>query len=115
MRDFTEQHVSTQDYKLIFRLLKYLKPYTGRFIVALLLMIVTTFTNMILPLASGFGIDLMTDELFPGRFNLEQKVTIRSCCRCNTRLNYSNIDIFGIYLKQIITRDWSKNHSRYSC
>jgi len=76
MRDFTEQHVSTQDYKLIFRLLKYLKPYTGRFIVALLLMIVTTFTNMILPLASGFGIDLMTDELFPGRFNLEQKVTI---------------------------------------
>ena len=63
MRDFTEQHISTQDYSLIFRLLKYLKPYTKRFIVAFLLMIVTTFTNMVLPLASGFAIDLMSDEL----------------------------------------------------
>lgn len=63
MRDFNEQHVSTQDYKLIFRLLRYLKPYTKRFVVAFLLMIVTTFTNMILPLVSGLAIDLMTDEI----------------------------------------------------
>jgi ATP-binding cassette subfamily B protein len=76
MRDFTEQHISTQDYSLIFRLLKYLKPYTKRFIVAFLLMIVTTFTNMVLPLASGFAIDLMSDELFPGRFSLNEKMII---------------------------------------
>lgn len=76
MRDFTEQHVSTQDYRLIFRLLKYLKPYTKRFVIAFFLMIVTTFTNMVLPLASGFAIDLISDELFPGRFNFNEKIII---------------------------------------
>jgi len=76
MRDFAEQHVATQDHKLVSRLLKYLKPYRGRFIAAFFLMIVTTFTNMVLPLASGFAIDLMTDELFPGRFSLDEKVII---------------------------------------
>ncbi len=76
MRDFSEHHIATQDYKLIFRLLKYLRPYTKRFIVAFSLMIVTTFTNMVLPLASGFAIDLMSDELFPGRFSLNEKVMI---------------------------------------
>lgn len=76
MRDFVEQHVATQDHKLVSRLLKYLKPYRGRFIAAFFLMIVTTFTNMVLPLASGFAIDLMTDELFPGRFSLDEKVII---------------------------------------
>lgn len=76
MRDFAEQHVATQDHKLVSRLLKYLKPYRGRFIAAFFLMIVTTFTNMVLPLASGFAIDLMTDELFPGRYSLDEKVII---------------------------------------
>ncbi|MFA7020839.1 MAG: ABC transporter ATP-binding protein, partial [Bacilli bacterium] len=43
--------------------------YTGKFVLAFLLMIITTFTNMILPLASGLAIDLMTDPLY----TLEQK------------------------------------------
>ncbi len=61
MRDFAENHVAHQDEKLLVRLLRYLKPYTGKFILAFLLMIITTFTNMVLPLASGLSIDLMKD------------------------------------------------------
>ncbi len=79
MRDFQEQHIATQDYKLIFRLLGYLKPYTRRFVIAFLLMLVTTFTNMILPLASGFAIDLMADEIKGPNdvaFLLQEKITI---------------------------------------
>lgn len=79
MRDFSEQHISTQDYKIIFRLLKYLKPYTKRFVGAFLLMIVTTFTNMVLPLASGFAIDLMGNEITKGDgtfFLLREKIII---------------------------------------
>ncbi|MFA6780916.1 MAG: ABC transporter ATP-binding protein, partial [Bacilli bacterium] len=69
MRDFVENHVAHQDAKLLVRLLGYFKPYTGKFVLAFLLMIITTFTNMILPLASGLAIDLMTDPLY----TLEQK------------------------------------------
>ncbi|MFA5421797.1 MAG: ABC transporter ATP-binding protein [Bacilli bacterium] len=61
MRDFVENHEAHQDVKLLVRLLGYFKPYTGKFILAFFLMIVTTFTNMIMPLASGLAIDIMTD------------------------------------------------------
>lgn len=72
MRDFNEQHVATHDYKLIMRLMKYLKPYMGKFILAFLLMILTTFVNMVLPLASGYAIDLMDNPAY----QLSEKVTI---------------------------------------
>ena len=72
MRDFVENHVAHQDVKLLVRLLGYFKPYTGKFIGAFLLMIVTTFTNMVMPLASGLAIDLMVDPAY----SLEQKVTV---------------------------------------
>lgn len=63
MRDFVENHEAHQDKRLLKRLLGYLKPYTKKFILAFLLMIVTTFTSMILPLASGLAIDIMKDPL----------------------------------------------------
>ena len=72
MCDFVENHVAHQDVKLLVRLLGYFKPYTGKFIGAFLLMIVTTFTNMVMPLASGLAIDLMVDPAY----SLEQKVTV---------------------------------------
>ena len=72
MRDFNEQHVATHDYKLILRLMKYLKPYIGQFAFAFFLMILTTFVNMVLPLASGYAIDLMDNPAY----QLNEKVTI---------------------------------------
>lgn len=72
MRDFNEQHVATHDYKLIMRLMKYLKPYMGKFILAFFLMILTTFVNMVLPLASGYAIDLMDNPAY----QLSEQVTI---------------------------------------
>jgi ATP-binding cassette subfamily B protein len=61
MRDFAEQHVAHQDSRLLKRLLRYLRPYAGKFILAFALMVVTTFTNMALPMASGLAIDAMID------------------------------------------------------
>ncbi|HOC80466.1 MAG TPA: ABC transporter transmembrane domain-containing protein, partial [Bacilli bacterium] len=72
MRDFVENHEAHQDLKLLARLLRYFKPYTAKFVWAFLLMIITTFTNMIMPLASGLTIDLMVDPAF----SLEQKITV---------------------------------------
>ncbi|HOJ45019.1 MAG TPA: ABC transporter ATP-binding protein [Bacilli bacterium] len=61
MRDFAEHQIAHHDNKLMKRLLTYLKPYAGKFILAFLMMIVTTFTNMALPAASGLSIDIMID------------------------------------------------------
>ncbi len=61
MRDFVENHEAHQDRRLLARLLGYLRPYIGKIILAAFLMVITTFTNMVLPLASGLSIDLMTD------------------------------------------------------
>jgi ATP-binding cassette subfamily B protein len=72
MRDFVENHEAHRDIKLLVRLLRYFKPYTGKFIWAFVLMIITTFTNMILPLASGLAIDLMADSFY----SIEQKTWI---------------------------------------
>ncbi|MCX5775866.1 MAG: ABC transporter ATP-binding protein [Firmicutes bacterium] len=71
MRDFVENHEAHQDRRLIIRLLRYLKPYTGKFILAFGLMIITTFTNMVLPLASGLSIDLMMNTAI----STTQKIT----------------------------------------
>lgn len=72
MRDFVENHEAHEDVKLLRRVLRYFKPYTGKFIWAFVLMIVTTFTNMVLPLASGLAIDIMVDPAY----SFEQKVMI---------------------------------------
>ena len=72
MRDFAENHVAHQDEKLLVRLLRYLKPYTGKFILAFLLMVITTFTNMVLPLASGLSIDVMQSTAY----SLSEKINI---------------------------------------
>jgi len=72
MRDFVENHEAHRDIKLLVRLLRYFKPYAGKFIWAFVLMIITTFTNMILPLASGLAIDLMADSFY----SIEQKTWI---------------------------------------
>jgi len=65
MRDFSEQVIEHRDLRLVRRLLKYLRPYAGKFILAFGLMIITTFTNMVLPMASGLSIDIMIDPLIP--------------------------------------------------
>jgi len=72
MRDFVENHEAHQDKRLLLRLLRYLRPYTGKFVLAFALMIITTFTNMILPLASGLAIDVMKDPLI----SLDDKILI---------------------------------------
>ena len=59
MRDFAEHHESRQDRKVILRFFAYLKPHLRTFILAFVLMIIGTFTGMILPLASGLAIDQM--------------------------------------------------------
>ena len=59
MRDFTDNHTAHADKHLIKRLLGYLKPYKMKFLAAFLMMFVTTFTNIILPLATGWSIDYM--------------------------------------------------------
>jgi len=59
MRDFNDNSEVRQDKHIVIRLLSYLKPYTWKFIGSFLLMIVTTFANMVLPLASGLAVDLM--------------------------------------------------------
>ena len=59
MRDFNDNSEVRQDKHIVVRLLSYLKPYTWKFIGSFLLMIVTTFANMVLPLAWGLAVDLM--------------------------------------------------------
>ncbi|MFZ9197263.1 MAG: ABC transporter ATP-binding protein [Bacilli bacterium] len=72
MRDFAEHHESRQDRKVILRFFTYLKPHLKSFIVAFFLMIIGTFTGMILPLASGLAIDQMQNPLL----SLEDKLFI---------------------------------------
>ncbi|MFZ9139326.1 MAG: ABC transporter ATP-binding protein [Bacilli bacterium] len=72
MRDFAEHHESRQDRKVILRFFTYLKPHLKSFIVAFFLMIIGTFTGMILPLASGLAIDQMQNPLL----SLEDKLWI---------------------------------------
>ncbi|MFA5480880.1 MAG: ABC transporter ATP-binding protein [Bacilli bacterium] len=72
MRDFVENHEAHQDIKLLVRILRYFKPYIGKFVLSFILMIITTFTNMILPLASGLAIDYMTNPLA----SLDDKILI---------------------------------------
>lgn len=72
MRDFVENHEAHEDVKLLKRILSYFKPYTGKFVWAFILMIITTFTNMVLPLASGLAIDIMVDPFY----SFDQKVLI---------------------------------------
>jgi len=59
MRDFAEHHEAHQDRKILVRFYTYLKPHLGTFILAFVLMILGTFTGIILPLASGLAIDQM--------------------------------------------------------
>lgn len=61
MRDFNDNHQSHADKNLTKRLLTYLKPHKKRFLTAFLLMFITTFANLILPLATGLSIDLMVN------------------------------------------------------
>jgi len=72
MRDFAEHHESRQDRKVILRFFAYLKPHLKTFILAFVLMIIGTFTGMILPLASGLAIDQMQN---PG-LTIEDKLWI---------------------------------------
>lgn len=61
MRDFVENHEAHQDTKVFARFFDYLKPHSKKFILAFFLMILSTFTGMVLPLASGLAIDVMKD------------------------------------------------------
>ena len=63
MRDFAEHHEAHQDRKIFVRFYAYLKPHLGTFILAFVLMILGTFTGIILPLASGLAIDQMQNPL----------------------------------------------------
>jgi ATP-binding cassette subfamily B protein len=62
MRDFAEHHESRQDFRVIKRFLTYVKPHIKTFIIAFFLMVLATFTGMILPLASGLAIDQMLSQ-----------------------------------------------------
>lgn len=62
MRDFVENHEARQDTKVFARFFGYLKPHKYKFTLAFGLMILSTFTGMVLPLASGLAIDLMKDD-----------------------------------------------------
>lgn len=72
MRDFVENHEAHQDTKVFARFFGYLKPHAKKFILAFGLMILSTFTGMVLPLASGLAIDVMKDT----SLTLETKVWI---------------------------------------
>ncbi len=72
MRDFAEHHESRQDRKVILRFFTYLKPHLKSFVIAFFLMIIGTFTGMILPLASGLAIDQMQNPFL----SLEDKLWI---------------------------------------
>jgi len=63
MRDFAEHHEAHQDRKVFARFFTYLKPHLRTFILAFVLMILGTFTGIILPLASGLAIDQMQNPL----------------------------------------------------
>lgn len=60
MRDFTDNHAAHADTTLVKRLLKYLSPHKTKFVGAFLMMFVTTFSSLVLPLATGWSIDYMT-------------------------------------------------------
>jgi len=63
MRDFAEHHEAHQDRKVFARFYTYLKPHLRTFVLAFVLMILGTFTGIILPLASGLAIDQMQNPL----------------------------------------------------
>ena len=63
MRDFAEHHEAHQDRKVLARFYTYLKPHLRTFVLAFVLMILGTFTGIILPLASGLAIDQMQNPL----------------------------------------------------
>lgn len=63
MRDFAEHHEAHQDRKVFARFYMYLKPHLRTFVLAFVLMILGTFTGIILPLASGLAIDQMQNPL----------------------------------------------------
>ncbi|VEU82004.1 ABC transporter ATP-binding protein [Acholeplasma hippikon] len=87
MKDFNESVEARKDKHLIARLLNYLKPYSGKFVVSFLLMILTTLAGMILPLISGLAIDYMADT------SLE----------LSERLKLLNIGIIGIFILIVVT------------
>ena len=72
MRDFAEQYESRQDRQVLIRFYGYLKPYLLTFIIAFILLILGTFTGMLLPLASGLAIDQMQNPAL----SLDQKLWI---------------------------------------
>ncbi len=62
MKDYNNQERKFSDFDLIKRLLKYMAPHKGKFIIAFILMALTTLANLVMPLATGFAIDNMTRD-----------------------------------------------------
>lgn len=62
MRDFADQHEVRRDSQLTKRLLGYVKPYIGQFILVFFLMIFSVATSVILPSATGIAINVMNDS-----------------------------------------------------
>lgn len=62
MKDYNNQERKFSDFDLIKRLLKYMAPHKGKFIIAFILMAITTLANLVMPLATGFAIDNMTRD-----------------------------------------------------
>lgn len=65
MKDFKESQEARKDKNLIKRLLKYLNPYKGKFLLSFLLMTIVIFAGMVLPIASGIAIDVMSNNDIP--------------------------------------------------
>src|SRR5690554_4345561 len=64
MREIEQFERKVSDFTLIKRLLKYLIPHRGKFVVAFILMTITTLANLVMPLAIGFSIDYMSNDLY---------------------------------------------------
>ncbi|MFA5692209.1 MAG: ABC transporter ATP-binding protein [Acholeplasmataceae bacterium] len=64
MREIEQFERKVSDFTLIKRLLKYLIPHRGKFVVAFILMTITTLANLVMPLAIGFSIDYMSNDSY---------------------------------------------------
>lgn len=100
MRDFTDNHPIKQDKHLFTRLLKYITPHWKQFSLAFLLMILTTFAGMVLPLASGLAIDLMKEETLP----IETKLHIVLIGTAVLLLMIGLSIVFGYFQRMILQK-----------
>lgn len=65
MRDFNEQNIEVSDSKIIGRLLTFIKPHKKRFIIAMILMLLSLGTELVIPSAMGYLLDILRKNEAP--------------------------------------------------